>query len=296
MKVYIAYNITNNPHGGGNQFLRSLKAELTKQNLYTQKPEQADIILFNSHQNHGAILQLKKKFPDVKFVHRVDGPIRLYNKMSDSRDDTVYKLNNTVANATVFQSNWSKEKNIEMGMPNKHPHAVICNAVDENIFFSAGELQKDKIRLISASFSPNYRKGHKYYQFLDKALDFDKYEYVFAGQSPVGYNNISLLGCLSSRELANELRASHIYITASENDPCSNSLLEAISSGIQVLALRSGGHPELVHKEEHLFDNEEELLEKIINQTRYKNNIKFDTIEHITQKYVIFFKKLLENV
>ena len=294
MKIYIEYNITGDPHGGGNQFLRSLKGELERKQLYVDSPLKADIILFNSHQNCDKILQLKSVFANKKFVHRVDGPIRLYNNETDTRDDVVYNLNNSVADATIFQGAWSKENNIRMGMTPKIPTAIIQNSVDKSIFYPpSSPANNKKVRLISASFSPNYKKGHKFYQYLDENLDFNKYEYVFAGQSPVNYKNISLLGCLNSHDLAQNLRESDLYITASENDPCSNSLLEAIAVGIGVLALNSGGHPELVKTKDHLFDDEFELLTKILSMEEFNNNIERTTIEEVANKYVSFFESII---
>jgi len=293
MKIYIAYETTNSPHGGGNQFLRALKEQFKKYNLYIDSPIEADVILFNSHQNYGAVLNLKSKFPDKCFIHRVDGPMRLYNNMSDTRDDIVYQLNNRVADGTVFQSTWSKVQNFELGMHQGKFSTVIQNSVDTAIFNSSGANKREKTRLISTSFSPNYRKGHKYYQFLDEHLDFEKYEYVFVGKSPIGYTNIKMLGCLDSHGVANELKNSCMYITASENDPCSNSLLEAIACGLPILALNSGGHPEIVRNNNSLFNNEEELLNKIGKLVNFNATVSIDTMEAVSQKYLNFFKEVL---
>jgi len=42
------------------------------------------------------------------------------------------------------------------------------------------------------------------------------------------------------------LKRHDIYVTASQNDPCSNALVEALSCGLPAVYFRDGGHPELV--------------------------------------------------
>lgn len=75
MKINIVFEFKDGPWGGGNQFLKALKDQFTKKNKYIKDPAGADIILFNSHHNLFKVILLKLKFPDKKFVHRIDGPI-----------------------------------------------------------------------------------------------------------------------------------------------------------------------------------------------------------------------------
>jgi hypothetical protein len=76
MKVYIAYETTDTPWGGGNQFIRALKNNLTKRNIITNNPQEADIILFNSHHHVEEVLSLKSSYPSKKFVHQYVRPER----------------------------------------------------------------------------------------------------------------------------------------------------------------------------------------------------------------------------
>ena len=80
MKIHILFDIKAGPAGGGNQFLKCLKAWLESQSCYSQAPEDADVFLFNSHQNVFEVAKIKRLYPDKPFVHRIDGPMRLYNK------------------------------------------------------------------------------------------------------------------------------------------------------------------------------------------------------------------------
>ena len=260
-------------------------------------PDDANVILFNSHHCIEEIISLKKSYPHKVFIHRVDGPMRLYNEMSDGRDAIVYNLNAKIADGTIFQSQFSLDSNKALGLTIKGPVKVIPNAVDSSVFYpNPQKLSRRKIKIISSSFSPNIKKGFQTYKFLDENLDFNLFEYSFVGQSPYQFKNIRCLGVLSSGDLAQALRENHIYITASQNDPCSNSLIEAVFSGLTCFALNSGGHPELLEVGDSLFDTPEELLQKLISfregfQPHYV--ALSNSLEKTTMEYSIFMESLL---
>lgn len=298
MKTYIEYNFQKNAWGGGNQFLKALKNEFKKLKIYSENPEESNIIIFNSHQNLDEVKKLKAKLPKNIFIHRVDGPMRLYNNMSDKRDSIVNNINKQIANGTIFQSNYSFLENIKLGMKKPNNYVIIGNFCDPDIFKPKPTIgTNEKTRLISTSFSKNIKKGFKYYSFLDKHLDFNKYEYVFAGHSPIKFTNIKMLGCLNSQQLAAELFNSDIYVTASKNDPCSNSLIEAKTVGLPTIVLESGGHPEIINKNSETFLDNNDLINKIElvseNLVDYFSNRTNEKPSDIVNKYIKFFEKLL---
>ena len=298
MKIFVIYDLVDEPAGGGNQFIKMLKNEFKAQGFLAETPEKADIFLFNSHHCLKTVYSYKKSFPERKFVHRVDGPIRLYNNLGDPRDQQVYFANETFADATVYQSEWSKNQNLKMGLELKKFCTIIQNCSDDKIFFPTQKSEKrDKIRLISSSWSTNPKKGFDFYRSLDEILNFNDYEYVFAGSANIEFKNIKSLGILNSKKLANELRKSDIFITASENDPCSNALIEAASCGLTCIALNSGGHPEIIKNSDLLFENKSDFL-KIIKET--KNNLNSLKIivnkpKQVVDEYVDFLNKTLNG-
>lgn len=303
MKIHILFTITDEPWGGGNQFIKLLKKYFIKKNIYSDNPEQSDIILFNSHQMIDKVAALKKQFPFKKFAHRIDGPIRLYNNISDPRDAQIYFANEIFADGTIFQSEWSKRKNEQLGLENTKPYAIIPNCSDFEIFSPSLEPENKKMRLISTSFSPNPKKGLDTYEYLDKNLDFQKFSYVFLGRllsdTEAKFNNIKNLGLKNSHQVADELRKSDIFITASQSDPCSNSLIEGLSCGLPALALNDGGHPEIIKKGGLLFEKRENIP-NLLNQicqdiSSFKSQIKVRRISETGGAYISFFEALLNS-
>ena len=140
-------------------------------------------------------------------------------------------------------------------------------------------------------------KGFEFYKQLEKHLHSKNYEFFFAGQAPVKFKNN--LGCLTSFDLSTQLNLSDVYVTASKNDPCSNSLLEAISCELPSIALNSGGHPELVSSDEMLFNNIHEainLIEKICFDKNFQTNCcESKKISKVADEYLDFCRNIHEG-
>ncbi len=298
MKIHILFKFQDAPYGGGNQFLKALKKQFEKEKRYEKNISRADVILFNSFQQMDKVIIYRWLFPKKIFVHRVDGPISLYRGKDDRIDELIYYLNQTVADGTVFQSDWSKNRNRELGMKTVNG-AVIVNATDKDLFNTKNRIlfsPKRKTRLMMSSWSDNWHKGFKFYQFLDKHLNLQRYEAVFVGRSPVNFLNIMMLSPMGSAALAAQLKKSDIYLTASENDPCSNSLIEALQCGLPAAYLKSGGHSEIVRRGGEGYSSGKEMLRSIDkiadNWSYYHDNIDVKSIENISREYLNYFQKI----
>ena len=114
---------------------------------------------------------------------------------------------------------------------------------------------KKKINIVASSWSSNPKKGFNYLYFLDENLNFDNFKITFIGNSPLKFKNIKMLPPLKSRKLSKILRQNEYFLTASVNDPCSNSLLEAINCGLKPVYLDSGGHKEIANNRGIKFRN-----------------------------------------
>lgn len=299
MKINIIYKFQGGPWGGGNQFLKALRNEFIKQGIYTDSAEEADVFLFNSHQNLRRVLDLKRKYPKKIFIHRVDGPIDKYRENNQKIDPKIYRYNNIVADGTVFQSKWSQEENHKAGMKKNNFEAVIMNAPDPAIFNDKGKepfSQDRKTRLVAVSWSPGWNKGFDVYQYLDENLDFSQYEMTFIGRSPIEFKNIKTLEPMPSIELAQTLKKHDIFVFASRREACSNTLLEAMHCGLPVIAPNTSSNPEIVKNGGEVFGEKTEipgLLDKInSNYSTHQDRLTLPTIKIIANKYVDFINSV----
>ena len=238
------------PTGGGSQFLRALVGELERRGLVVELNRisgRTPACLFNSFTFD--FVRLRRFARDgCRMVHRVDGPIGVYRGFDDGTDRRILELNRELAETTILQSRYSLERHLELGLELRGPE-VIPNAVDPSIFHPPGwrePLEGRRLRLVATSWSDNPNKGADVFAWLDRNLDWSRYELIFAGRSPIGFERIRSIGAVGSGEVAELLRSADVYIAASRDDPCSNALLEALACGLPAVYLDSGGHPELV--------------------------------------------------
>lgn len=292
MKIHILYPHLHEQRGGGSSFLQALRVKWREQNAYSDTPQAAEAILFNSH--HGILdaLRAKRRYPQKTFVQRIDGPMAAYNP-GDRRDALVLAANQYLADATIFQSHWSKEQNRARGMPRKDWEAVIHNAASP--LFKPPLAPKQlgvKVKLIATSWSIHQNKGFATYTWLDRHLDWSRYEMVFIGNSPVKFKNILQLPPLSKPELVAHLQRADIFIFASLIEACSNTLLEALACRVPVIAFAGSSNTELVGNGGCLFENVEEiprLLERIIDHhADYQAASKVASLTEISQAYYSF--------
>ena len=302
MKVHILYPFVNGPWGGANQFLKALRESFIRQGVYEEDAYCADLLLFNSsplalYDLLQKIYKIKKKYPNMVIVSRMDGPVFLIRGNDLAVDKALYHFSNAATDGTIFQSQWSKEKNYLQGMCKKPFESVIINAPNASVFNQNNKKPfhcNQKIRLIATSWSSNYKKGFTTYEWLDKNLNFSRYEMIFIGNSPIKFKNIRHIHPLDTDKLAIELKKSDIFITASQKDPCSNSLIEALHCGLPAIVLNDGGHPELLGKGGEAFTHVEEvpiLLDKVVDSyLDYQGNIQVPSMEKIGEVYYRFLE------
>lgn len=302
MKIHILYNFQEGPTGGGNQFLKALKQEWQNKGFYEEDIAKADVILFNSHHCLKQVFWVKKKFPSKIFVHRIDGPIQLYRGKDKAVDNIIFKTDKLLADGVIFQSDWSKKENCKLHQYFPKYEKVIFNAPDQIIFNKANRRNfnpQGKIKLIAVSWSNNLKKGFDIYKYLDEHLDFKRYEMLFVGNTPVSFKNIKVIKPIVSSELAGVLKQNDIYITASQKDPCSNALIEALSCGLPAAALNDGGHPELLQKGGEIFTSQKDIVEKIEkvaqNYYFYQKNLPVFFIKDVSQKYMEFCQEIFRD-
>lgn len=282
------------PTGGGHQFLRAFVRYAQEQGLHIENnslSRTTRACLLNSFNfDHKRFGFLKRR--DVLYVHRVDGPIDIYRGRDEGVDRRVYEINKKFADKTIFQSNYSLQKHLELGMEFKQP-IVVINAADPEIFHSRGKAQfsrNRKIKLVAVSWSNNLNKGAPIYQWLDEHLDWERYEMTFIGQSKIRFKNIHMVSAVDSCKLSELLRENDIYVTASKHDPCSNSLIEALMCSLPAIYLQSGGHPEIVKQAGIGFETAEQipaLLGEVVEAyEKFQSRISLPSIDEVSRKYL----------
>ena len=299
-KVGLWHKFFAPPYGGGNQFMLALRNALRRRGVTVvenQLREDVDAYLLNSiHFDVEQFLAFAQRHR-LRAVHRIDGPIHLIRGFDREKDELCFELNKRFAAATVLQSTWTYQRIAEMSYHPVKP-VIIRNAVDPAVFHPHGRVPFDrsrKIRLIATSWSNNARKGGPIYKWLEARLDWDRFEFTFVGNESVAFNRIKSIPAVPSEALANILRDHDIYITASQNDPCSNAVIEALACGLPVVYRNDGGHPELVGFGGLPFTDQEEILAQLdriaANYEMFQRLISVPTMDEVAESYLTLLKE-----
>jgi glycosyltransferase involved in cell wall biosynthesis len=292
--ISIFHQFSPPPGGGGHQFLQALWKELTKRGIQVENNtvSRSTIACLCNSFNFDFDRLRSLKSSRCRIVHRVDGPIGVYRDSDEGIDQRIWQINQELADATIFQSQYSLEKHIELGLVFNSP-TVIPNASDPLIFNKSGRIQFDrsrKIRLISVSWSDNLNKGAPVYKWLDDHLDWDRFNYMFVGRTPIPFKHVRTIPPVSLLELAEILRQSDIFVFASKHESCSNALIEALSCGLPAICIDSGSNAEIMKKAGYIFTSPEEipgLLDSLIDDYEsIKGKIKIPSLENITDRYL----------
>lgn len=304
MQIHIAYEFKGPIWGGGNQFLLALREELTKRGLYAASVEDADVVLFNSfHLGEWVPLrslsQEKRRRPELRVAHRVDGPFSLVRSTSSWDDRVVSLLNFLLADGTVFQSDWSRGECEARGIGSGGKCATIVNAAGPTFHPSIEAMKprlSDKIRIVSSGWSTNSNKGFSDIEWLDRNLDFSRYEFTYFGNSPISFGNIRIEEPLNSSELAKNLRSYDIFFSGARNEPCSNALIEGMASGLPALAFHGGGNSQIVSSGGRTYSDVREVpayLDEISsNLDDFQRTLPKRSIENVADQYLEFFEGL----
>ena len=292
IRVHILFGFREGPWGGCNQFLTALRDEFVASGNWTAFPECADVVLFDSFNEARDVMRWKWRLPLTPFVQRIDGPISGYRGSDRHLDQLIHAFGDRIAEGVVFQSEYSRQANQELGMPEPRLSTVILNAPQTIFKQAAKRPENERIKLIAVSWSPNWNKGFDILAYLDRHLDFSRFEMTFVGNSPVQFENVCQLPPTSPAALAGLLPNHDIFLAASRHDPCSNALGEALAAGLPAIALRSGGHPELVGHGGVLFDGVDDVIDAIdvlaADLDAYRRQVKARAIVEVAGDYLSF--------
>lgn len=279
IKISIGSNIISGPWGGGNQFVISLVHYLRSKGwkvISNLNDKDIDIILLTepritSESGKYNQLQISKYIvmkPDTIVIHRINE--------CDERKKTKH-LNkylmraNKVADYTVFISNFLKNLFIEKKFFHGLNCTVIKNGADNKIF---NAINKEKwngespVKIVTHHWGYNYLKGFDIYKKIDslESINGKRIEFSYIGRLPSDnyFNNCKIIPPLSGKELAEELRDNHIYITGSINEPAGMHHIEGAMCGLPLLYRNSGALPEYCNGFGVMFNDVEDFEEKLV--------------------------------
>ena len=318
MKVLFTMKPPTSSNGGGCFFVKYMVDYLKAHNIditYQLENDIDIIMLMDPRKNRtnlydiDTIINFKKAHPHVKIIHRINECDAKRFKSINLEPLLMYTAINS--DYIVFISNWLKnyfcnkypfessgkmtfahfsnriQKDKNTNFANKLNKAfVINNGCDLQTYYPLSNKISNKIKLVTHHWSDNYNKGFYIYNKIDKLLDQCKlFEFTYIGRYNRDYTpkNIRLIKPMFGKELGEELRKHHIYVTASLNEPCGMHQLEGMASGLPVLFRNgSGGIEETIFGCGEMFKDIDDFLLKLVkimeNYQQYKSKINFDFI------------------
>lgn len=261
MKVAIGMRLKEGPWGGGMQFGRNLAEFLRRRGTevrFDLEDRDLDIILLTEPRRFSA----SSAFNDADilcYLMNINTRAVVVQRVNDSNAARGEKLRsprlamaNRCAHHTVFISRWLQELYRADGYAFVEP-TVIYNGANRTVFHADGGALWDgseKLRIVTHHWSTNWRKGFDVYCQIDALLGqrpyCDLFEVTYVGPLPanVQFRYIKAIQPLVGSNLADVLRAHHVYVTAAQYEAAGMHHIEGSLCGLPVLYRKSGALPE----------------------------------------------------
>ncbi len=326
MKLAIDYYpFLNFYHAGPKVFLHRLSQSIIKNNfckIHSPYLPFHDIALYSVYH---------KNFFNKKFVLRVDG---IYFDKKNTAGDTI-KLNKKIfdsinrATGVIFISDFSKKMVEKFYGKLLIPHTTIHNKVPLDIFNNKGNnyrqklgiSKNDKVLITSAHWRKHKRLNEtiKLLNILNEKKD-NEYKLIVLGDNSKKKlaKNVFNVGDIKPSELSPWYRTADVYVHLAWIEPCGNTQVEAMASGLPVICCNNGGIGETVNNASGGIVVESDLnykydlidyynppepdylkvkssIELIFSDlNKYKNKINYEeiNIDLAAKKYVDFIRSL----
>jgi len=188
----------------------------------------------------------KERHPGVRVVHRIN---ECDQRKGSGFMDALLGEANTVADHTIFISEWLRDYFTARGFTTDRPYSVIYNGADPAVFHPIGAALWDgsgPLRVITHHWSDNPLKGFDLYERVDALIAdgaLPGVELQVVGRWPASIRWRAALThppCAGHR-LAGLLRGAHLYLTATRWEPCGMHHVEGAQCGLPLLYHEDGG-------------------------------------------------------
>lgn len=287
----------DSPWGGGNRTLTALWEALESRGhmcslLNNFKFEEITILflmdptdLSNNPTELENILKIFKA-ANKKIVYRI-GNIGTHRNFEEYLN--LIRATMPYCNSIIYLSEWSKrelEKNSIF--PNIGCRTALCRTeIGRETFYSKDYMKTygQLLRCSGHSWSDNPKKGFEIYQQLDEKQDELNIEFYYIGRKPEWFKPRNYISPLFGEALANELRKSDFYVSASQFECGPNHIIEALCCGLPVLYSSLGGacgeyageygieYKDFDDLYKLIRDHESWLPEKQLKLQKYESNI-----------------------
>lgn len=254
--IAINYRAVKGPWGGASVFVHQLRSSLERCGIcvrYDLKKDVDVILMIDPREDLQKtafglkeIQRYKRQNPAVKVIHRINECDE--RKATDFMDE-ILERGNSVADHTIFISQWLKDYFAERWFDKKKPHSVIYNGADERFFHPVGGTvwcEDTPLRLVTHHWSDNPMKGFAVYQMVDEWIStgvLKNTELWVIGRWPIDirWKSAKTFPPATNQKLGDLLRLCHIYLTASLYEPCGMHHVEGAQCGLPLLSHIDGG-------------------------------------------------------
>lgn len=319
MKIALGMQLQEGAFGGGNQFGHALVKFLTLKNIkvaFDLKGDDIDIILLTETRKWPKscsfdlidVANYLMKKPDTLVVFRV-------NECDERKGYRLKLLDNLIIQGTriadhvIFISSWLEKLFLSKNRHFEKKSSVIRNGGDAHTFNSEGYKRwnhKEPLGIITHHWGANWFKGFDVYLKLDELIEKKykgKIKFTFIGNIPenIKFKNTEIISPKSGRDLAQEIKKHHVYLTGSINEPAGMHHIEGALCGLPLLYRNSGALPEYCEKYgisfEGLEDFEHTLLKMFQEYDHWANQMHTykNSTEAMCNQYYRLFINLIRN-
>lgn len=248
---------------------------------------------------------------DGVYFHKFCDYRKINQVMNNTLFNKVILSNYYKSDGIIFQSYFSKQCFVQLFniKGNLKNHAIIYNGCDTNYFYHKYRQSGEYLKIVSVSVDYPIKRLH-YFSRLSQQLETLNIKHsieIITAKPNIKHQiakrfkrideyirdkeTIKIIYNLTREQVASRLQNADVYISFSHIDPCPNAVIEAMSTGLPVIAPLSGGIceialPELLyrktlnedlffdwfHYEEICDDEISRVLDKII---KFLNNKDF---------------------